>query len=89
MRKRYIFRGGRWVEYEKRPRDSRVHVIADTVDKPFKSMADGKTYDSKSRYRAEAKARGYIEVGNERVEPETYEPPSAIPDLQRAFEEHS
>lgn len=32
---------------------------------PFVSMADGKTYDSKSAYRATLKQRGLTEVGNE------------------------
>jgi hypothetical protein len=35
---------------------------------PIISMADGKPYDSKSRYRADLKARGMIEVGNDRME---------------------
>lgn len=32
---------------------------------PFKSMADGKMYDSKSSYRKTLKAGGYTEIGNE------------------------
>jgi hypothetical protein len=32
---------------------------------PFVSMADGKTYDSKSAYRRTLKAKGLTEVGNE------------------------
>ncbi len=32
----------------------------------FKSMADGKYYTSKKKYRTEHRARGYEEVGNER-----------------------
>lgn len=43
------------------------YVQSDTID-AFRSMADGKVYDSKSRYRADIRARGLIEVGNERVE---------------------
>jgi hypothetical protein len=39
-------------------------IISDT-QAPFRSMADGKIYDSKSAYRAELKARGYREVGND------------------------
>ena len=42
-------------------------IISDTIE-PFHSMADGRVYSSKSRYRAELKARGLIEVGNERLE---------------------
>ena len=32
---------------------------------PFKSMADGKTYDSKSAYRRSLAAQGYAELGND------------------------
>lgn len=39
-------------------------IISDTMV-PMRSMADGKMYDSKSRYRGDLKARGLIEVGNE------------------------
>jgi hypothetical protein len=42
----------------------RPMVISDTMD-AVRSMADGKIYESKSRMRAEQKARGYVEVGNE------------------------
>ncbi len=40
------------------------YVQSDTMD-PIRSMADGKMYDSKSRYRSDLRARGLIEVGNE------------------------
>ena len=39
-------------------------IISDTHE-PFRSMADGKIYDSKSAYRATLKARGLVEVGND------------------------
>ena len=39
-------------------------VISDTAD-AFKSMADGKFYDSKSSYRAELKRQGMREIGND------------------------
>ena len=35
---------------------------------PFQSMADGKTYTSKSEYRKELKAQGYVELGDQKVE---------------------
>lgn len=44
------------------------HVIGDDLPGGVKGMlshADGRMYDSKSRYRAEVKARGYVEIGNE------------------------
>ena len=40
------------------------YIQSDTMD-PIRSMADGRMYDSKSRYRADIRARGLIEVGNE------------------------
>ena len=43
------------------------YIQSDTMD-PIRSMADGRMYDSKSRYRADIRARGLIEVGNERVQ---------------------
>lgn len=39
--------------------------IRDETD-GFKSMADGKTYTSKAKYRADIRARGYEEIGDER-----------------------
>lgn len=44
------------------------YVQSDTMD-PIRSMADGRMYDSKSRYRGDLRARGMVEVGNERVGP--------------------
>ena len=40
------------------------HLIRDQTD-PFKSMADGKLYDSKSAYRRTLKDRGLVELGND------------------------
>lgn len=39
-------------------------LIRDQTD-PFKSMADGKVYDSKSAYRQTLKDRGLVELGND------------------------
>ena len=39
-------------------------VISDHMD-PLQSMADGKTYDSKSAMRKGYKERGYVEVGSD------------------------
>ncbi|MDB4725947.1 hypothetical protein OAF54_00830 [bacterium] len=44
-----------------------VGITDDTCD-PFKSMADGKYYTSKKKYRNEISARGYEEVGNDKQE---------------------
>ena len=40
------------------------YVNSDTVD-AFRSMADGRLYESKSAYRAELKRQGLREIGNE------------------------
>jgi hypothetical protein len=39
-------------------------LIRDQTE-PFKSMADGKTYDSKSAYRETLRAQGLVELGND------------------------
>ena len=49
------------VEVAKAAPRPRLYIIGDS-HQPFKSMADGKMYDSKSAYRAELKARGFEEV---------------------------
>jgi hypothetical protein len=51
-----------------------LQIISDTTA-PFRSMADGKMYDSKSVYRRDLRARGLIEVGNERVQQRQTPPP--------------
>lgn len=52
-----------------------AYIISDTMD-PIRSMADGRMYDSKSRYRGDLRSRGLIEVGNERItQRETALPP--------------
>lgn len=64
----YVMRNGKIVEKSKAAplhasRDARVHVISDTCE--VKSMADGRMYTSKSRYRADLRARNLVEVGND------------------------
>lgn len=65
MRRRYWWdaEAKDWVE-ERPVVAPKVHLISDHCD--LKSMADGKRYTSKSRYKAELRARGYEIVGNER-----------------------
>lgn len=57
-------------------RSSGPNVISDHVE-PFVSMVDGQTYDSKRKYEASVRARGYDIVGNDtaylmREEPREY-----------------
>ena len=55
--------GQRWQERQwLQPR--RACTISD-YHEPFKSMATGEMTNSKSRYRAEIRARGFEELGNE------------------------
>jgi hypothetical protein len=59
-------------------------IISDTIE-PFQSMASGAVFSSKSRYRADLRARGMIEVGNERVQHRATPLPRAGDDIRRAL----
>jgi hypothetical protein len=48
------------------PRSGGVFVISDTMD-AVAHPSTGKVYDSKSRFRAETRARGLVEVGNDKI----------------------
>lgn len=61
----------------------------DTVE-PFKSMANGRMYDSVSRYKADIKAQGYEIVGDEKrfmMDQPTLDVPDAEGDLRRTASE--
>lgn len=47
-------------------RNSAPYVISDSMQ-PMRHMATGRTIDSKARFRAETKASGCIEIGNEPI----------------------
>jgi hypothetical protein len=63
VRQRIVWLNGQRFEVDPdwRPPPRLFHIQGDTHE-PFQSMADGKMYTSKSRYRAELKAHGYEEV---------------------------
>lgn len=63
-------------------------IVSDTTA-PFRSMADGKMYDSKSRYRQTLRDRGLVEVGNEKITQRRVEAPPVRAQLQRAFQQLS
>lgn len=66
------------------PRETRsVHIISDDCE--VVSQADGKGYTSKSRYRAELKARGMVELGNDapKTQPKSYVPVPGVGDTLR------
>lgn len=66
-RQRFIWdkRSGDWMRVgdNVRPRP-RIHIISDT-HQPFRSMADGHIYDSKSQYRRTLKDKGFVELGSD------------------------
>lgn len=67
-RYRYDHATGQVVEaaiWEGPPPPRRAPTVIGDTHEPFRSMADGKVYDSKSRYRAELKARDMVELGND------------------------
>jgi hypothetical protein len=49
-------------------------IISDTIE-PFRHMGTGEIYSSKSRYRQDLRAQGYIECGNDRQSAERKAPP--------------
>lgn len=95
MRKKYVFdeKKMKFVPFEEfyaaRPKGSSGPAVhQDTMDATL-HPADGRMYESKSRFRRTTKDHGCIEIGNEQV-------PSSGPsysgdvkaDLLRAFEKH-
>ena len=87
-RQRIVWLNGQRMEVDPdwSPPPRRFYIIGDQ-HRPFRSMADGRMYDSKSRYRAEAKARGYVELGNDQIEPAKPAVGSAADDLRRTASE--
>ena len=63
----YVYREGKWVDKTlvRGGVERRAHFISTDSHQPFRSMADGKIYDSKSAYRRTLKERGLQEIGNE------------------------
>ena len=90
MKRRYVYiEGNGLVQVERVAPRQRIHIIGDHHE-PFRSQADGRIYDSKSKYRADIKARGLDEVGNERAAFMRREEPkqdSIADDLARTFAE--
>lgn len=81
---------GDWVpahEY-RRPVKSGLQIIG--APEPFQSMADGKFYTSREKYRADLRARGFEEVGNERAafDPQPFRPSGGVADdIRRVMSE--
>ena len=65
----------------------RVHVISDAMAATW-HPCDGKTYDSKSRFRAATRQHGGVEVGNDKPASRTRESDRTIRvDIARAIAE--
>ena len=72
------------------PPSSGVFVISDVMDATLHPVT-GKMYDSKSRFRAETRARGLTEVGNEKI-PDRVDrslPPGRREEMGRIYDELS
>jgi hypothetical protein len=68
----YVLRNGQLIEkHLAEPLHSQSnapHVISDTME-PLKHMGTGRMIDSKAKFRADTRASGCIEIGNEPVRP--------------------
>jgi hypothetical protein len=60
----YVWHEGQWYPVGRHVPAPRVHIIGDHMD-ATKHMADGRTYDSKSAFRAATRAAGCVELGND------------------------
>ena len=58
-----------------------VHVINDDCE--VVSQATGQPFTSKAAYRADLKARGWIEIGNDRIEPKPFKPTPVRETMER------
>lgn len=67
--------------------DPRVYVIGDVMD-PARHMGTGRMHDSKAKFRADTRATGCVEAGNDpalRRPAPSYRPPDLVPYVQRAI----
>jgi hypothetical protein len=93
MRGTWVMRNGRLVRKEYaaplNAASSAAYVISDTME-PLKHMGTGRMIDSKSKFRADTRASGCVEVGTDpaalRSRPRL-EPRGVHMDVKRALEE--
>jgi hypothetical protein len=67
----YVYRNGRLVDKSQaydEPKLWKTGIISDIME-PTKHMASGRVIDSKARFRAETKATGCIEIGDQPIRP--------------------
>lgn len=73
--------------YRKRKGEDRVGLqIMKDID-PYKNVIDGSVIGGRKQHRDFLKARGLVEVGNEKVEKKSYEPVGVAADVVRAMQE--
>ena len=65
MKQRYVAVGGKWVPANEAALEREHGPMIQGALKPFVSMIDGREVTSRLQYRAELRARGLVEVGNE------------------------
>lgn len=67
--------------------DPRVYVIGDVME-PAKHMATGRIHDSKAKFRADTRATGCVEAGNDpalRRPGQSYRAPDLVPYVRKAI----
>lgn len=91
MRETLILRKGKWLRKSDAPplhaSERGPSVIGDVMP-DMMHPANGKRYDSKSRFRAETRARGLTEIGNDRMPARrNIDLPPVRDDIRRAISE--
>jgi hypothetical protein len=72
--------------FEEKPRGPGL-ISDDLGTQGIRHMANGKLYDSKSRFRAETRARGLEEVGNDRPEGSRPSPTDYGAEVRQAWQQ--
>ena len=89
----YVVRGGALVDKKAAPPlhpSAPAPMVRPDGMEPIRSMADGRTYESRSGYYASVRAAGCEVVGDERAPFErrpAFEPGRAAPDIKAAIEQ--
>ncbi len=73
--------------YRKRKGEDRIGLqIMKDID-PYKNVIDGKVIGGRKQHKDFLKARGLVEIGNEKVTQKPYEPQGIAQDIVRAWHE--
>lgn len=73
--------------YRKRKGEDRIGLqIMKDID-PYKNVIDGKVIGGRKQHKDFLKARGLVEIGNEKVTQKPYEPQGVAQDILRAWHE--